>query len=61
MAYDESLFDISHKMYEIRRSKVFSPIVMLFNEFEKSGADFLYTLGAFLENRGMTENVNKEV
>ena len=31
--FDESVFDISHKMYEISRSKVFSPIVLLFEWF----------------------------
>jgi hypothetical protein len=31
--FDEHLFEISHKMYEMSRSKVFSPIVQLFDWF----------------------------
>lgn len=48
LSFDESLFDISHKMYEISRSKVFSPIVLLFEWFEKIAPEFLYKVGHWL-------------
>lgn len=35
-------------MYEISRSKVFSPIVLLFDQFQKIAPEFLYKLGLFL-------------
>lgn len=35
-------------MYEISRSKVLSPIVLLFDQFQKIAPEFMYKLGVFL-------------
>lgn len=39
-------------MYELGRSRVFSPVVLLFEWFEKIAPEFLYRMGLGLGLRG---------
>jgi hypothetical protein len=48
LEHDPTLFEISHRMYELLRSNIFSPITLLLDEFQRTGSKFLAKMGHYL-------------